>query len=185
MKKIFMGLTIAAFLFACNSEKKDASTTEPSTVKSSSDTKPSTEVLDVSAADIVKRSFTAFSKGDVDAMVTDYADTVRYLWSGLDSIVGKQAVADYWKKRWTIIDSVNFVENIYLPINMSEAQSKYAPTGKWILHWTLVNVKYKNGKRINFWAHYVNHLNADGKIDLVGAYVDRQPIVEVTKGMMN
>ncbi len=184
MKKTFMGLILAAFLFACNNEKKDANVTEPATVKSSTDTKPSTEILDMSSADIVKRSFTAFSKGDVDGMVADYADTVRYLWSGLDSIIGKQAVVDYWKKRWAIIDSASFLENIYLPINMSEAQSKYAPTGKWILHWTLVDVKYKNGKKLNFWAHYVNHLNADGKIDLVGAYVDRAPIMEATKGLM-
>lgn len=178
-----MGFIISTFLFACNDEKKDDKPSEGATV-SSSDKKPDSEILDMSEADILKNSYAALSKGDINGMTADFADTIRYTWSSGDSLIGKKAVQDYWTKRQGMIDSLTFSEHILLPLQVNKSQSKFAPTGKWILYWTMVNVKYKNGKKLMFWSHSVNHLNSDGKIDFVGVYQDRHPIMEATKDMM-
>lgn len=174
-------------LFSCNNEKKDESkmdATSDSTT-SATTTKPASELLDLSAADPIKKSFAAFSKGDIDGMTADYDDNIRYTWSGGDSAIGKKAVQDYYKGRWKYIDSISFSGEIVLPIQVNVSQQpKYAPTGKWVLYWTMVSAKYKNGKKINFWMHSVNHFNDAGKIDFVDQYIDFRPIMEATKDMM-
>lgn len=183
MKKIFILAASCALLFACNNEKKEEAKTESSAM-TTSDKKPSSELLDMSAADPVKSSFAAFSKGDIDGMTADFDDNIRYTWSAGDSIVGKKAVQDYWKNRWAIIDSLSFSEQIVLPVQVNEAQSQYAPTGKWVLYWAMTNVKYKNGKKLMFWTHSVNHMNDAGKVDFIGMYYDRKPIADATKDLM-
>lgn len=182
MKKILLGVFISAFLFACNNEKKDDSTV--ATTTSSDDKKPAIEVLDMSATGPVKQSFDAFSRGDIDGFTANLDDNVRLQWSSGDSLIGKQAVKDYYNGRWKLIDSLSFSEHILLPIQMNESQSpQYAPTGKWVLHWTFAHVKYKNGKKIDFWVHNVNHYNAAGKIDFLGQYMDRGQLMEATRGL--
>jgi hypothetical protein len=131
----------------------------------------------------VKRGLTAFSKGDIEGMTADYADTVFQLWSNLDSLRGKTAVQDYYKARWKLIDSINYSDHILVPLNVNVQQSPFAPPGKWILAWSFAHVKYKNGKKLDLWVHNVYHYNSANKIDFVGQYLDRQPIVEATKGM--
>jgi hypothetical protein len=182
MKKIFMGVIISTFLFACNNEKTGDKQADGTTV-SSSDKKADSELLDIAEADIVKNSFAALSKKDINGMTADFADTIRYTWSNGDSLIGKKAVQDYWTNRLGILDSLSFSEQIMLPVNVHKAQSQYTPTGKWILYWSLVNVKYKNGKKLMFWSHSVNHLNTDGKVDFISVYQDRHPIMEATKGL--
>ncbi len=182
MRKILLFVISSIALSACDNDKKD----EPAatTTVSSSDKKAAMEIMDMSSADGVKSSYAAFAKGDIDGMTANFDDNIRYTWSGGDSLVGKKAVQDYWKSRWSIIDSLSFDEPIIVPVLANEQQSKYAPTGKWILYWTLVNAKYKNGKKIMFWLHSVNHLNDAGKVDFVGNYYDRAPINKVTEGMV-
>ncbi|HNR15809.1 MAG TPA: nuclear transport factor 2 family protein [Chitinophagaceae bacterium] len=186
MKKIFMLAACCFLLFACNNEKKeDGKMDDGSKTATSADgKKPSMEMLDMSVGDMVKNSYMAFSRADINGMTADYADTVRYTWSNGDSLIGKKAVQEYWKKRWQIIDSLNFSEHIVVPMQANEPQSKYAPTGKWILYWAMVNVKYKNSKKLTFWLHSVNHMNDAGKIDFVGNYFDRHPIHEATKDLI-
>jgi len=187
MKKFFLVVIAATVLIACNNKKSDEKTEGTDTTKttmSSTDKKPATEILDLSAADPVTKSITAFSKGDLDGMVADYADNVRYTWSSGDSLIGKQAVKDYYAGRWKLIDSISFSNDIKLPLMVNESQQPLAaPPGKWVLYWTMTNVKYKNGKKLTFWQHSVNHFNDAGKIDFVGMYLDRHPIMEATKGM--
>jgi hypothetical protein len=184
MKKLLLGVIVSAILFACNNEKKDdAGTTASTTAITATDKKTGDELLDMSEADGIKSAMIAFSKGDVDGMTANYDDNIRYTWSGGDSLVGKKAVQDYYKGRWKLIDSLNFSEHIVLPVKVSVQQSQFAPTGKWVLHWALTHVKYKNGKKINFWLHSVNHYNDAGKVDFIGQYIDRHPILEATKGM--
>jgi len=187
MKKFFLGVIISAFLLSCNSEKKDDTTKADNTTTavSASDKKAASELLDISAGESVKQSFEAFAKGDVEGMVANFDDNIRYIWSGGDSLRGKKAVQDYYKGRWNLIDSLSITEPILLPVQVNESQSKYAPVGKWVLYWAMVDVKYKNGKKINFWMHNVNHFNDAGKVDFVGQYLDRYPVMEATKGMMN
>lgn len=185
MKKVFFGVFLSAFLLSCNNEKKADTTGDATTTTASADsTKPATEVLDLSEAESVKAGFAALSKGDVDGMVASYDDNARYLWSAGDSAVGKQAITDYWKGRWKLIDSLNFSEIIVLPIRVNESQSpQYASTGKWVLAWTFSHVKYKNGKKLHFWVHTDYHFNAAGKVDNVIQYIDRHPIIEATRGL--
>ncbi len=118
-------------------------------------------------------------------MVANMSDSIRYTWSGGDSLIGKQAVKDYYAGRLKIIESINFMNEIALPIQVNVSQQpKYAPTGKWVLYWTMTHVKYKNGKKLNFWQHTVNHFNDGGKIDFVGVYLDRNPIIEATRDLV-
>src|SRR5262249_2516403 len=102
-----------------------------------------------------------------------------------DSLIGKQAVKDYFNGRWKIIDSAMYSENIYLPIKINESQSpKYATVGKWVLSWAFTHVKYKNGKWLHFWIHTDYHYNDAGKINTIVQYIDRRPIWDATKDLM-
>lgn len=187
MKKIFILATGCALILACNNEKKDDAkkTDEAGTSTASTETKkPASEILDLAAGDAVKKSFAAFAKNDIDGMVADYDDNIRYTWSGGDSAIGKTAVKEYYASRWKLIQSISFSNEIMLPLQVNESQApKVAPPGKWVLYWAAADVTYKNGKNIKFWMHNVNHYNSAGKIDFVGQYIDRHPIIEATKGM--
>ena len=185
MKKLLFGFFIFSLLIACNDKKEEETKTAESTAPAVADTKKSgDELLDMSEADGIKAVFDAFSKKDVVAMTANYDDNVRMVWSAGDSLVGKQAVVDYYTKRFKIIDSLNFTEHIYLPVKINVQQSQYAHLGKWVLAWTMTNVKYINGKKLTFWSHTVYHYNDGNKIDFVGQYIDWKPIAEATKGLM-
>ena len=183
MKKFLFGVIISAVLIACSNEKTEekAVAAEPPTTDTK---KPATEVLDLSEADAVKAGSQALSNKDVAGMTANYADDIRYFWSAGDSLIGKQAVVDYWNGRMKVIDSINFLETIVLPIRLNESQSpKYATVGKWVLAWNLTHVKYKNGKSLTFWVHTDYHFNEEGKVNNVVQYLDMHPIMEATKGI--
>lgn len=183
MKKILLGVFISAFLFACNNEKKADATGEAAAPAADATKATGDALLSKSDGDWAKTSLAAFSKGDIDAMTADYDDNARQLWSGGDSLVGKQAIVDYYKGRWKLIDSLSFTDQIVLPVQVNELQSQAAPKGKWTLTWAFAHVKYKNGKKIDFWVHNAYHHNDAGKVDIVAQYIDRHPIMEATKGM--
>lgn len=181
MKKVIFGVFISALLIACN-EKTEEKTGSIEAPVSSNDKKSGVdEMLPLSEADGVKNGFIAFSKGDIDGMTAEYADTARQLWSNLDSLVGKKAIQDYYRSRWTLIDSLTFSEFVLVPMKANVQQSQYAPVGKWVLAWALAHVKYKNGKKIDFWLHNDYHYNDAGKVDFVVQYIDMHPIREATK----
>lgn len=187
MKKIFIFAAGCLVLLACNNEKKDdkkMDDTTSTTTVSNGDKKPASELLELSAADPIKKSFAAFAKGDVDGMTADFDENIRYTWSAGDSAIGKQAVKDFYTNRWKMIQSISYSNDIVLPIQVNESQSPAAPTGKWVLYWTQADVTYKNGKNLKFWMHSVNHFNDAGKVDFVGQYLDRHPIMEATKDLM-
>ncbi len=185
MKKTFLFAFIGSLLlFSCNNETKKEASGSETTMDTKTTTKPMMELLDMSTTDGVKNSFDAFSRGDIDGFTAGMADNVRFTWSSGDSLIGKQAVKDYYNGRWKLIDSMSFTDHIFVPLMANEQQSQYAPAGKWVLHWAFAHPKYKNGKRINFWVHDVNHYNEAGKIDFIGQYIDRHQLMEATKGMM-
>lgn len=187
MKRMLILAASCMILFACSDKKKDddKKMDDGKTTMSSDGKKPATELLDLSAGDAVKKSFAAFAKSDVDGMVADYDDNIRYTWSGGDSLVGKQAVKDYYAGRWKLIDKLSVSSEIVLPVQVNESQQpQAAPNGKWVLYWAMVDVTYKNGKNLKFWMHNVNHFNDGGKIDFIGQYIDRHPIMEATKDLM-
>lgn len=181
MKKLLLGIFLSASLFACNTEKKEA--TDAAETVTATEPKTGDQLLELREGDDAKNALNAFARADIDGMTANYDENVRQLWSGGDSLVGKKAIQDYYKGRWKLIDSLSFSEHIVLPIKVNVQQSKYAPTGKWVLHWALANVKYKNGKKLSFWVHNTSHYNDAGKVDFIGQYIDRQPLLEATKGM--
>ncbi len=187
MGKILFLAASCILVIACNNKKSNDQKTDDTknTMSSGNDKKPPTELLDTSNAAPVRNLFAAFSRGDLDGMTADLSDSVKYQWSNGDSLMGKQAVKDYYTGRWKLIDSISFMNPIYLPIQVNTSQEpQYAPTGKWVLYWVATHVKYKNGKQLNFWQHSVNHFNNAGKIDYIGLYLDRHPIMEATKDLM-
>jgi hypothetical protein len=179
MKKILLGVFISAFIVSCNDEKKE----ESAVPVDASAAIAGDELLPMSEADGVKAGLTAFTKKDVDGMTSTYDDNVKYYWSGGDSLVGKQAVKDYWVGRTKLIDSIEYSDIIVLPVKVVNSQSPYHSPGKWVLSWFNVHVKYINGKKLNFWAHNDYHYNDAGKVDIAIQYIDRAPIMEATKGI--
>ena len=186
MKKNVLFAACCMLLLSCNNEKKEEGKMDDGKkdAMSASDKKPASELLDLSEADPIKKSFAAFAKGDIDGMTADYADNIRYTWSGGDSLIGKQAVKDYYAGRVKLIKSISYSNDIVLPIQVNESQSPAAPVGKWVLYWTMADVTYNNGKNLKFWMHNANHFNDAGKVDFVGQYLDRHPIMEATKDLM-
>jgi hypothetical protein len=184
MKKIIPVIIFCTCLWACNDDKQ-GETLGAVTADSGSVKKAATEVLDLSEADGIKAGYASLSKGDVDGMTANYDDKAKWYFSGGDSAIGKQAIKDYWTGRWKLIDSLTFSDVIVLPVKINETQSpRYAPNGKWVFAWTLSHVKYKNGKKLNFWVHTDYYYNAAGKIVSVIQFIDRHPIMEATKGLV-
>jgi hypothetical protein len=184
MKKFLLGVFISVFIISCSDKKEEKAAPTETTVSSTETPKTGDQLLPMSETEGVKKGLIAFSKGDIEGMTADYADTARQLWSSLDSLVGKKAIQDYYKSRWAIIDSLNFSDFVIVPLKMVEQQTPMVQTGKWVLAWSFAHVKYKNGKKIDFWVHNVYHYNSADKIDFVGQYLDRQPIVAATKGLV-
>ncbi len=183
MKKIISFVFIAAFLFACNNEKKEGTATTE--VKSDKPMAPVELIMDSNLVNSVKAAFTAFENKDIDGYTANLADNVMFRWSSGDSLVGKQAVKDYYTGRFNIIDNIKYSNHIFLPLMANVSPNGGATSaGKWMLSWFQTNVKYKNGKSLMFWAHNAQHYNEAGKIDQFTQYIDRHPIMEATKDLV-
>jgi hypothetical protein len=182
MKKVLLGVVISAFLIACNSETKE----EVKPVDSSAPAAKTggDEILAMSEADQAKNSLLAFAKGDVAGMTAAYDDNAKLYWSSGDSLTGKQAIADYYTGRWKLIETVNVIDQVVLPVKVNTSQAPQHALGKWVLVWSNIEVKYKNGKTIRFWTHNDYHYNDGGKVDVAIWYIDRQQIMEATKDLM-
>ena len=183
MKKIISVIFIAAFLFACNEEKKDE--TAAAEVKSDKPMAPVELIMDSNFVATVKATMTAFENKDVDGYTANMDDNIKFRWSGGDSLIGKQAVKDYYTGRFNIIETIKFSNPIFLPLMANQSPNGgVTAAGKWMLYWYMVNVKYKNGKELHFWSHQANHYNSADKIDESAQYIDRHPIMEATKDLV-
>src|SRR5450755_2296254 len=180
-KTIAMALAISLF-FACTNQKTEdkAATTVDSAATAPAKPLP-TEIGDAKYVEIGQMGNASLSSGNIDAWMSSFADNAVYLWNNGDSLAGKAAITAYWKKRrGTVMDSISFSNQIWLPIKVNQPQSVEQP-GNWLLSWYLVSVKYKNGKRMHQWIHSDMHFNANDKIDRFIQYLDRVPINAATK----
>lgn len=179
MKK-FLSLAAGCYiLVACNNKPADSATSDTKdTVSTAKETKtPQSEFADARYTDMGKKALAQLSAGDVDGWMNGYADNAIYRWSSGDSLVGKTAIANYWKERRTkIIDSIQFSNDIWLPIKVNQPQRGPDIVGIWLLGWYQVNARYKNGKKLMFWVHTDLHYDNNDKIDLAIQYIDRAPI---------
>jgi len=182
MKRTFIIAACAALLFACNSEKQEDAKTPENTASASTekDKKPQqSEFADAKYVEWGKKMMAQLASGDVDGWIANYADNARFRWSSGDSLVGKDAIAKYWKdRRKGVIDSLAFSNDIWVPLKINEPQKGPDRAGVWLLSWYQVNVKYTTGKKLQFWVHVDHHFDANDKIDETIQYIDRAPIVE-------
>jgi hypothetical protein len=180
MKRFFILAAFAVVLFACNNDKTDEAKTTESTASTSSDKdkKPQqAEFADPKYVEWGKKMSGQLSSGDIDGWLSNYADNAKFRWSSGDSLSGKDAIGKYWKdRRGNVIDSIAFTNDIWLPIKINTPQMGPDRAGVWLLSWYMVNVKYKNGKKLVFWAHIDHHFDANDKIDETIQYIDMAPI---------
>jgi len=184
MKKIISVIFIASFLFSCNNEEKKGETAATDT-KSETGKAPVELIMDSNFVNATKASMAAFQNKDVEGYTANMADDVKFRWSNGDSLIGKQAVKDYYAGRFNIIENINLSNPIFLPVMANQSPNGGATAaGKWMLNWYMVHVKYKNGKELNFWVHNAQHYNSSDKIDESAQYMDRHPIIEATKDLV-
>src|SRR6187402_1314539 len=144
MKKMFLwALGSTLLLFGCNNEKATESESKAdTTTAASSDSKTApAEFADSKYADIGRKGLVALSSGDIDGWMAAYADNAVYVWNSGDSVAGKAAIKEYWKKRRTeVIDSITFTNQIFLPLKVNQPQSVEQP-GVWLLSWYQTTAK--------------------------------------------
>jgi hypothetical protein len=181
MKRFFILAACSVLLFACSDEKKDEPKSATDSTMSSTtdkDKKPQpSEFADPKYAEWGKKMSAQLSSGDIDGWLSNYADNAKFRWSSGDSLSGKAEISKYWTdRRKNVIDSISFTNDIWLPLKVNIPQTAYDAPGVWLLSWYMVNVKYKNGKKLVFWAHIDHHYDANDKIDQTIQYIDMAPI---------
>jgi hypothetical protein len=174
MKKLWLVALSCLIYTAAFSQAKQESRSQ-TTEKTVTKPQPA-EFADQKYTEIGKKMFDALSKGDMAGYLAGYANNAVYVWNYGDSLAGKKAITDYWtKRRMEILDSLEFSNEIWLPIKVNQPQSVEAP-GVWLLGWYQVNARYKTGKTMTQWMHIDLHFDVNNKIDRVIQYVDRVPI---------
>ena len=180
MKKLLVMAAACCLLLSCNNKPAESTTTtstDTSSMAKETKTPPQSEFADAKYAELGKKGLAAMSSGDMDAWVNDYADNAMFRWSSGDSLAGKAAIGAWWKERRSkVIDSIQFSNDIWLPLKVNTPQKGPDIPGIWLLGWYQVNVKYKNGKKLQFWVHTDSHYNSSDKIDLTIQYIDKAPI---------
>ena len=176
MKRMFFYLLAGALLYGCSNEKP-ADTTSTAVAATSQPV----EIADAKYTEIGKRDIAALSAGDVDKWMEDFADNAMFRWNSGDSISGKAAITAYWKKRrGEVIDSISFMNDIWLPVRVNQPEQQVQSPGIWLLSWYQVNAKYKTGKTMHQWIHTDYHFDANDKIDQMIQYIDRSLINAAT-----
>jgi ketosteroid isomerase-like protein len=176
-----IGFFLCAIIFiACSNDKAataDTTTTTDSVTKENSSAR-GYDFGDDKYVQMAKESMQNLSSGNIDAFTSIYADNAIYRFSGGDSLKGKQAIIDYWKKRRSeVIDSLSYSNEAWLPINISTPMYTGQLTGNYALTWNMVHAKYKSGKNMSQRMHMVFHFDDNNKLDRVTQYLDRVPIM--------
>jgi hypothetical protein len=172
MRNFLLGTMCFAMLISCQNEQHPEQHVAGEATKSAGPV----EFADQKYIDMGKKAFDQFASGDINSWVNNFTDNAIYRWSSGDSLAGKAAITGYWKeRRMNVIDSINFSNDIWLPVTVNQPQSGEAK-GTWLLNWHQVNVKFKNGQRLSFWVHTDMHYNSANQIDECIQYIDRAPI---------
>ena len=120
-------------VFACSNPKPaEEKTAAVDSVAAKPPMQP-VEFADLKYSDIGRKGLAALSSGDIDGWMSNFADNAVYVWNAGDSLAGKAAITAYWKKRrGEVIDSISFLNQIWLPIKVNQPQSVEQP-GIWII----------------------------------------------------
>ena len=177
MKKLVFVLFGCALLWACSQPKP-----EPETP--TEEVKPApVEIGDTKFIDVSKESLNNLAAGNVDGFMNTLADDAKFFWNYGDSVVGKTAVADYWKeRRGNVIDTLIISEDVWLVIKANESPRPDLATGTWVFGWYTATAKYKStGKSMTQAIHQAGHFNESGKVDVMYQYLDRALIQAAMK----
>lgn len=167
---------ILLFIFLFLSCKKDNSSKMELPVVIIDTTNKAVEFAALNYAEIGKKMLRDMEKGDMDSWMNLYADNAVYVWNSGDSLVGKPAIASYWKqRRANVIETIFFKSDIWLPIKVNQPQSTESK-GIWLLAWYKTTAKYRNGKEMTQWIHTDYHFDDNDKIDRVIQYIDKAAI---------
>jgi hypothetical protein len=179
MRNILLGALCLFIISACKNEGEK--TDETTAIKSETTKAPApVEFADQKYIDMGKKAWEQFESGDIDGWASRFADNAIFRWSAGDSLAGKAAIVKYWKdRRMNVIDSLDFTNDIWLPVTVNQPQGPEAK-GTWLLSWYQVKATYKNKQSLTFWVHTDMHFNNDNMIDECIQYIDRAPIRAAT-----
>ena len=165
-------------VWSCNSprtedSKKETSAETPAVVVSQTPV----EFADEKFSESCKDAMMKLSSGDVNGFTSLYADDAVYRWNNGDSIAGKPAIVKYWTdRRKNVISKLEFTDDIWLSLNVTEASKQDVRKGNWVLSWYTTHATYASGKSITQAMHMLFHFNPEGKVDEVIHYLDRGEI---------
>ncbi len=178
-RTFFLALGTTLFL-ACNNKPAETTEAAKDTAAVAKETKPpaQSEFADPKYVEIGKANLAKLSSGDIDGFADSYADNAVYVWSRGDSVAGKPAIIKYWKeRRGKVIDSLNYFRDVWLAIKVNKSQVEGGDLpGVWVMAWYGSSVKYKNGNKLTFFVHTLNHFNDNDKIDRTIMFLDYAPI---------
>lgn len=159
MKKIIV-LLICGALVACNQGKDN----------------PPLDIADPRYIELSQDVITALCQGDMERFIKQYSDEATYRWNYGDSLVGRNAIMDYWKERRIgLIDTITFKNDAWLAIVIN-APPKHLKPGVYVLSWADYTVTYSNGKTMNANIHLVFTFDKNDKITYTLQYLDRSLI---------
>lgn len=178
MKQTIIALLGCSFLFACNpSADKTDDAKQDSTNMSTSSGERGYEFGDDKYKDIASSSLTALGAGDIAGFTASIADNAIFRWNGGDSLAGKPAISEYWKKRrGEVIDSLSYSSQVWLAVKVDKPMTEGQLPGNYALSWNMVHARYKSGKSMSQRMHMVYHFDGNDKIDRITQYLDRVPI---------
>jgi len=183
MRKLLILASASLILLACNNEQKPATETAAASTADSSSEKKGWEFADTKYTDWGKKQLADFESGNIDSWMSNFSDSASYYWSAGDSLIGKPAIAEYWKnRRANVIKTIKFSNDIWLPIKVNVPQRGPDRPGVWLMSWYQVNATYASGKSIQFWTHNLFHFDNNDKIDQVSAFIDMAPIKAAIAG---
>ena len=175
MKQILFGALLSLTLAAC----KDSKTEEPKMDNAADSDKTAAmapkpiEFADARYTEMARNEVAALQSKDVDGYMSAFADNASYHFNSGDSVMGKAAITEMWKKNFKdLIDTMTLSNPIYLPVIVNEPQSNIAK-GTYMLSWYTLNAKFKNGAKTMQEIHVVVHFDGNDKIERVDEFIDR------------
>jgi hypothetical protein len=177
MRKAIIPLLSAAIFFSCGQQGADKAVVKDASTTVATETKlQASEFADPKYMEMGSQGLKKFEERKLEEWVEGFSENAVYQWSSGDSLVGKAAILAFWKKSFENVESLKFANDIWLPIKVNQPQKGPDMPGVWLISWFQTNVKYKNGKSLQFWVHNDLHYDANNKIDRAILYIDNAPI---------
>lgn len=164
MKKIII-LFLGIALLACQQVKET----------------PPVDIADPKYISLSKEVLTSLCRGDIEQFIQPYEDQAIYRWNYGDSLIGRKAIADYWKeRRSSVIDTITFTNEAWLAIKANVPPNHIKP-GVYVLSWADFTVTYTNGSSVMMNIHTVFGFNDQDQIISTLQYLDRSLIEDALK----